>query len=123
MQEPSSRRPDIFPDPLDPIAQLIHARIPILQSQPHAVNLLHIQHFGLHPVDPRHLRHLVDATAQQAEAERLHDQNLDFLWLDIGLAGDGRECHGAVVRGSAKHGLGERREADFLPQESFVLVE
>lgn len=118
----TSRRPNVLPHPFDPIAQLINARIPILQPEPHAINLLHIQDFRLHPVDPRHLRHLVDAAAQQTETERLHDQDFDFLRLDVRLACDGGECHGAVVRRAAEYGLGEGRQADFLPEEGFVLV-
>ena len=117
------RRPDILPHPLDPIPQLVNTAIPILQPHPHIINLLHIQHLRLHPVDPRNLRHLVDTAPQQPQAQRLHDQNLNLLRLHVRLPADGGERHGAVVRRAAEDGFGEGGEGDFLVEEGFVFFE
>lgn len=116
-------RPYILANLLNPIPQLIDTRVPILQPQPHVLNLLHIQHLRLHPVDPRHLGHLIDAPLQQAQAQRLHDQDLDLLRLDARLLRDGRERHGAVVRRAPEHRFRQRREGDLLPEEGLVLLE
>ena len=118
-----SRRPYVLPDALNPIPQLIDATIPILQPQPHVINLLHIQHLRLHPIDPRNLGHLVDTPLQQAQTQRLHDENLNFLRLHVGLAADGGERHGAVVGRAAEDGLGEGGEGDFLVEEGLVGLE
>lgn len=118
-----SRSPNILAHTLDPIPQLVHARIPILQPQPHAVDLLHVQHLGLHPIDARNLGHLVDAPPQQAQAQRFHDQDLNLLRVDVGLGRDGGEGHGAVVRRAAEDGFRQGGQADLLPQERLALVQ
>lgn len=117
---PFLRRPHILSYALDPVPQLINATIPILQPHPHIINLLHIQHLRLDPVDSRNLRHLIDAPLQQAQTQGLHDQDLDFLRLDIGLLADGGKRHGAVVGRAAEDGFGEGGEGDFLVEEGFV---
>lgn len=116
-------RPYILANLLYPIPQLIDARVPILQPQPHVLNLLHVQHLRLHPVYPCYLSHLIDAALQQAQAQRLHDQDLDLLRLDARLLRDGRERHRAVVRRAPEHRFCQRRKRDLLPEEGLVLLE
>lgn len=99
------------------MTELVHAGIPILQAVPHAIDLLHIQHLRLHPVDLRHAGHLVDRSAQQTERQRLHDQVFDLIGLNLGLGGDGREGQGPVVRRTAEHHLCEGGQGDLLVQE------
>jgi len=57
-----SSRPDIFAHTLDPVAELVDARIPLLQPAPHALDLLHIQNLWLYPVDPCDLGNLINLT-------------------------------------------------------------
>lgn len=37
-----SSSPDVLADTLDPVAQLVDASVPLLQSPPHALDLLHV---------------------------------------------------------------------------------
>lgn len=94
--------PHVLTNSLDPVTQLIHTSIPILESIAHAFNLLHIQDLGLHPVNLRDLRNLINSTLQKTQGQSLHDQVLDLLGLDLRLGGDRRECEVAVVRGSTE---------------------
>ena len=87
---------------------MIDTRIPLLEPPPHTLNLLHIQHLGLHPINPRHLGHLVDGPPQQSQAQGLHNQVLDLVRLDLGLLANRPERHRAVVRGPAEHGFRQR---------------
>ena len=105
------------------MTQRVDARVPILEPQPHVVNLLHVQHLGLHPVDPRHLCYLVDAPPQQPQTQRLHDENLNLLRLHARLAGDGLKRHGTVVGRPAENSLRERGERYLLPEKGLVLLE
>lgn len=105
------------------MTQLVHARIPVLESVPHAVDLGHVQDLGLHPVDLSDLADLVDGALEQAQGEGLHDEVLDLLGLDLGFGGDGREGQVAVVRGPTEDHLREGGEGDFLVQEDAVLFE
>jgi hypothetical protein len=117
------RRPNILPHPLDPVPQLVHTRIPILQPDPHVIDLLHIQHLRLHPVDPRHCRHLIDTPPQQPQTQRLHDQDLNLLHLHPCLLADRLERHCPIVRRPPKDRLRQRRQRDFLPEEGLVGLE
>lgn len=114
------RGPDVLAHAFDPVAQLIDTAIPVPQTAPHAVNLLHIQYLWLHPIDPRYPRHLIDTPLQQSQTQGLHDQDLNVLRLDIGLLRDGAECHRAVVGRAAKDGFGESAEGNFLGEEVLV---
>lgn len=115
--------PDILANTLDPMTELIDTRIPILQAIPHAINLLHIQHFGLHPVDVRHLRDLVDRPLQQTQRQRLHNQMLNLVGLHLGLGGDISEGEGAVMRRAAEDHLRQRGERNLLVEEHAVRFE
>lgn len=99
------------------MTELVHASVPILQPVPHSVDLLHIQHLRLHPVDLRHAGHLVDGPTQQTKRQRLHDQVLDVVGLHLGLSGNGRESQRAVVRRAVEDHLCKRRQRDLLVQE------
>jgi hypothetical protein len=56
--------PNVLANPLNPVAELVDTAIPLPQSTPHALDLLHIQHLGLHPIDPRDFCHLIDCAPQ-----------------------------------------------------------
>ena len=116
------RRPNIFPYAFDPVPQLVYARIPILQPHPHVINLLHIQHFWLDPIDPRDLCHLVNTPPQQPQAQRLHNQNLNLFWLHMRLPRDRCERHRPIVWRPAEYRLCKCGERNLLPQEGFVLL-
>ena len=105
------------------MTQLINAGIPIPQSRPHAIDLLHIEHLRLNPVDPSDLSNLVDGSLQQTQTKRLHNQMLDLIGLDLGLLGDRGECHGAVVWGTTEDSLSQGGERDLLVEEDLVLFE
>ena len=55
-----SSSPHILAHTLDPVTQVVDACIPLLQSPPHVLDLLHVQHLWLYPVDPSDLSNLVD---------------------------------------------------------------
>ena len=118
-----SRSPNILPNPLYPVPELVDTGIPLLQPRPHIIDLLHIKHLGLHPANPRHLGHLIDTALQQPQTQRLHDQDLDLLRRDLGLARDRLERHSAVVRRAAEDGLRQGRQRDLLSQEHLVFFE
>ncbi|KAJ5082902.1 hypothetical protein N7532_011945 [Penicillium argentinense] len=113
---------DILASALDPVTKLIHTSIPVLQSVPHAINLLHIQHLGLNPVDLRNARNLINRTLQQAQRQSLHNQVLDLIGLHLSLRGNGIEGKGTVVRRSPEDHLGQRRQGDFLVEEDTHIV-
>ena len=115
--------PHILTNALDPVTQLVNTRIPVLESVPHASNLVHIQHLGLHPVDLGDLSNLINRAAEQAQRQGLHDQVLDLLGLHLGFGGDGREGQVAVVRGTTEDHLCEGGEGDLLVQEDAVLFQ
>ena len=115
-----SSSPDIFPNALDPITQIIDAAVPLLQAGAHPRHLVAVEHLGLDPLDAGDAADLVDAAAQQTQTKGFHDQDLDLVRLHVRLAGDGGEGHGAVVRGPAEDSLGQRGEGDFLVEEFFV---
>lgn len=115
--------PHILSNALDPVTQLVDTSIPILQTVPHALDLLHIQNLRLHPVYLGDLSHLINGTLEQTQRERLHDQMLDLLGLDLRFGGDGRESQVAVVRGPTEDHLRQRGQGDLLVQENAVLLE
>jgi hypothetical protein len=53
--------PYISPHTLNPVSQLIDSTIPFPQANSHSINLLHIQHLRLHPIDACDLSNLIDA--------------------------------------------------------------
>lgn len=105
------------------MTELIDTRIPILQTVPHTINLLHIQHLRLHPVDVRHLCDLINRPLQQTQRQRLHNQMLNLVRLHLSLGGDISEREGAVMRRAAEHHLRQRGERNLLVQEHPVRLE
>lgn len=117
------RGPDVLAHVFDPVTQLVHALVPLLQPLPHSLDLLHVQHLGLDPVDVRDLRDLVDLALDEAQRQRLHDEVLDLVRLDLGLRGDVREGQVAVVGRTVEDHLRERGQRDLLVQEDAVLLQ
>lgn len=115
--------PDILTHALDPVTQLVNTGIPVLQPVPHPINLLHIQNLGLHPIDLRHARNLIDRAPQQTQRQGLHNQVLNLIRLHLRLGGDGGECEGAVVRWTTEDHLCQRGQRDLLVQEDPVGLE
>jgi hypothetical protein len=121
--EARSGRPHVLADALDPRAQPVHVAVPLAQAQAHALDLLHVKDLWLDPVDASDLGDLVDGTAQQAEAEALHDEVLDVRALDVSSAADGVEGQGAVVRRAAEDSLGQGGQAELLGEEGLVAAQ
>ncbi len=115
--------PDIFPDSFYPVSEIVHTRVPVLQPQPHIVDLLHVQHLWLHPVDPRNLRNLVDAAFQQSQTQRLHNEYLNLVGLHFGLLRYRLESHRAIMWWPSEDSFCESRQGDFLPEECLVFVQ
>lgn len=105
------------------MTQLVNTSIPVLQSIPHALDLFHIQHLGLHPVDLSNLANLVNSTLQQSQRQRLHNQVFDLLGPHLGLCGDGRKGQVAVVRRAAEYHFRQCRKRDLLVEEKAVGME
>lgn len=114
------RGPDVLPHAFDPVPKLIDTAIPIPQTASHTVNLLHIQDLRLHPIDPSYSRDLVDTALQQSQAQGLHDQDLNVLWLDVRFLRYGAESHCAVVGRAAEDGFGKSTEGDLLGEKVLV---
>ena len=74
----------------------------------------------MYPVDPRYPCHLIDTPLQQAQAQGLHDQDLDVLRLDVRFLRDGAECHRTVVGRAAEDRFRESTEGDLLGEEVLV---
>lgn len=105
------------------MTQLVHACIPLLQTIAHAVDLLHVQDLGLHPVDAGDLGHLVDFAFEQSEGESLHDQMLDLFGFHLRFGRDGIESQVAAMRRSTEDHLCQSREGDLLVEEDPMLLQ
>jgi len=115
--------PDILAGTLDPVTKLVNTGIPVLQAVPHAINLLHVQHLGLNPVDPRYAGNLIDRPPQQAQRQRLHNKMLDFIRLYLCLGCNGAEGEGTVVGRTMEDHLRQRGQGDLLVEEGLVRLE
>lgn len=105
------------------MTKLIDPGIPILQTVPHAINLLHIQNLGLHPVDMRHLCDLINRPLQQTKRQRLHNQMLNLIRLHLRLGGNIPEREGTVMRRTPEDHLRQRGKRNLLVEEHAVRLE
>jgi hypothetical protein len=105
------------------MTELIDTSIPILQTVPHTINLLHIKDLGLNPVDLRNLRNLVNRPTQQTQRQSLHNKVLDLIGLHLRLRRNRLEREGAIMGRATEDHFCQRRERDLLVQELTVRLQ
>lgn len=105
------------------MTELVNTGIPVLQTVPHTINLLHIQHLRLNPVDLRYTRNLINRPTQQTQRQRLHNQVFNLVRLHLRLRGNGAESERAVVGRTTEDHLCQRGEGDLLVEEDLVRLE
>eukprot|EP00043_Microstomoeca_roanoka_P005635 m.57036 g.57036 ORF g.57036 m.57036 type:complete len:355 (-) comp13047_c0_seq1:188-1252(-) len=98
----------------------IHCVRPCTEPLCHGLDLIHIQHTWLHPVQNGNIIHLVKSAPYKTKRECLHHQQLHLVnWGLCGLANVGKG-NSAIVGWSAENHLHQGQESDFFLHDMLV---